>query len=124
MALAMLLTFAAATIGLTPARAGLIPTAQVLTGKTADPARTQVKTFLARENVRAQLAAYGLGPAMAIAGVDNMTDEEVAMVAQRIDRLPAGGDLGSTLIVASLVVFLVLLATDIMGYTDIFPFVR
>ncbi len=123
-ALSMLLTFAAAAIGLSPAQAGLIPTAQVLTGKAADPARTQVKAFLAREDVRARLAAYGLDPAMANARVDSLTDEEVTRMAQRIDGLPAGGDLGTTVVVASVVVFLVLLATDIMGYTDVFPFVE
>ena len=36
------------------------------------------------------------------------------------DALPAGGDL----IGAALIVFLVLLATDIMGYTKVFPFTR
>jgi hypothetical protein len=120
----MLLTFAAAAIGFSPAQAGLIPTAQVLTGKAADPARTQVKAFLAREDVRARLAAYGLDPAMADARVDSLTDEEVTRMAQRIDGLPAGGDLGTTVVVASVIVFLVLLATDIMGYTDVFPFVE
>jgi hypothetical protein len=124
LALAMLLTFAGATIGLSPAQAGLITTSQVLTGKAADPARTQVRAFLAREDVRSQLSAWGLDPAMANARVDSMTDEEVARMAQRIDRLPAGGDLGTTVVVASLIVFLVLLATDIMGYTDVFPFVN
>lgn len=124
LALSMLLTFTGVTLGLSPAQAGLITTTQVLTGQTADPARAQVKAFLAREEVRAQLEAYGLDPAMASARVDSMTDAEAALMAQRIDQLPAGGGLGTTLVVVSLIVFLVLLTTDIMGYTDVFPFVK
>ncbi|HVJ23762.1 MAG TPA: PA2779 family protein, partial [Burkholderiales bacterium] len=49
------------------------------------------------------------------------TDAEAAELAARIDDLPAGG-IG--IVGAILVVFLVLLLTDILGYTKIFPFTR
>ena len=124
LAVAILLSFTGVTVTLSPAQAGMITTAQVLNGNAEDPARERVKAFVNRADVRSQLEAYGLDATMAQARVDNLTDEEVAFLAQRLDRLPAGGDFGSTLIVASLVAFLVLLATDIMGYTDVFPFVE
>jgi len=38
--------------------------------------------------------------------------------------LPAGGDAFATIVFASIVIFVILLVTDIMGYTDIFPFVK
>ena len=41
-----------------------------------------------------------------------------------IDPLPAGGDALGVILGVALIVFLVLLITDIMGYTDIFPFVK
>ena len=39
-------------------------------------------------------------------------------------QMPAGGSALGTIAVVSLIAFLVLLFTDIMGYTDIFPFTR
>jgi len=42
-----------------------------------------------------------------------------------LQALPAGGDgFFATLLIVALIVFLVLLITDIAGYTDIFPFVK
>jgi hypothetical protein len=46
------------------------------------------------------------------------------MVAEQLERLPAGGSAVGVIIGAALIVFLVLLATDILGYTDVFPFVK
>ena len=49
------------------------------------------------------------------------SDDEAARLAARIDALPAGG---ADILVVALIVFLVLLFTDIMGYTKVFPFTR
>ena len=53
-----------------------------------------------------------------------MSDTEIVSLADRIDSLPAGGDTLSTIVIASIVVFVILLITDILGYTDLFPFVK
>jgi hypothetical protein len=45
-------------------------------------------------------------------------------LAQKLDQLPAGGDGLGVVIGAALVVFIVLLITDILGYTDVFTFVK
>lgn len=66
----------------------------------------------------------GLDKAMAKARVDGLTDEEVARVVQRLDQLPAGGDAFGAVIFSAVFIFLVLLVTDIMGFTDVFPFVK
>jgi hypothetical protein len=49
-----------------------------------------------------------------------LTDEEARQLAGQVDSLPAGGDVLGVL----LTVFLVLLITDILGFTKIFPFTR
>jgi len=49
-----------------------------------------------------------------------MTDEEAAQLAAQLDSLPAGG----SIVGAIVLVFLVLLITDILGFTKIFPFTR
>jgi hypothetical protein len=53
--------------------------------------------------------------------VGALTDAEAAELAGRIDELPAGG---VGILGAILIVFLVLLLTDILGYTKVFPFTR
>ena len=44
--------------------------------------------------------------------------------AGKLRELPAGGNAVGAFIGAALIVFLVLLLTDILGYTDVFPFVK
>jgi len=93
-----------------PAHAGMIAT---------DHGR--MVEFLDRTEVQAQLQAYGVSAAELKARVGALTDEEAAQLAAHIDSLPAGG---VNIISALLIVFLVLLLTDILGLTKIFPFTR
>jgi len=89
-----------------------------------EEARHYVHNILAREDVRAVLIKQGLDPDEACARVDSLTDGEAIHLAERIDQLPAGGDALGLILGVSLIVFIILLITDIMGYTDIFPFVK
>ena len=100
-----------------PASAGIITTDQIAAGAE----RERVKSFLDRAEVRERLLALGVNSQAAIARVDALSDEEVAALAGRLDQLPAGG---SDVLIVALIVFLVLLLTDILGYTKIFPFTR
>jgi hypothetical protein len=100
-----------------PVQAGLLATDAVI--KTEHQER--ISSLLDRADVRAQLQAYGVSPSEVKARVAALTDEEAAELAAKIDSLPAGG-IG--IIGAILVVFLVLLLTDILGLTKIFPFTR
>jgi hypothetical protein len=100
------------------------PAVQSAATTTADDARARVRTFLTREDVAAQMRTLGVAPAEAEARVDAMSDEEVRSLSQRLDSLPAGGDAFGTIITAAVLVFLVLLVTDILGYTKVFSFTR
>lgn len=100
-----------------PAAAGIIATEQV----TAAAERDRVRDFLHRGEVRDRLQALGVSPEAALARVDALSDEEIAALAGRLDQLPAGG---ADVLIVALIVFLVLLLTDILGYTKIFPFTR
>ena len=115
--IASLLVVSIAGLGLPlPAHAGMVGTDAVV----ASAERDRIATFLEREDVRQQLQAQGLSPADVRARVAALTDEEVAQLAGQVESLPAGGDVLGVL----LVVFLVLLLTDIMGLTKVFPFTR
>ena len=97
-----------------PVHAGLVTTESLLE-------RERIVTLFQRADVQAQLQAYGVSPGEVKARVAALTDEEAAQLAAQIDELPAGG---VSILGAILLVFLVLLVTDILGYTKIFPFTK
>ena len=103
-----------------PAQAGMLPTAAVA----SSPARERIVGLLERGDVRAQLASLGVNPADARARVAALTDDEAAQLAARIDSMPAGGDGIGAIVGAALLIFLVLLLTDILGFTHVFPFTK
>ena len=53
-----------------------------------------------------------------------MSDDEVRRIAGEIKTLPAGGDGLGTIVGAAVTIFVILLITDILGLTKIFPFTR
>jgi hypothetical protein len=105
-----------------PAHAALIGSQQLLQDDSA--ARGTVRGFLARAEVRRELAARGVDVAEAQARVAALTDEEAAKLAARIDQLPAGGDAVGDVLGAVVLIFVILLITDILGLTKVFPFTR
>ena len=106
------------------ALAAMIETETVLEASWGQEARSRIKQVLVREDVRQALIKQGIDPREADARIDSLSDEEAIAVADNLDQLPAGEGALEVLLIVALVVFLVLLATDIAGYTDIFPFVK
>jgi len=107
-----------------PASAAIIGTETMIDLGRAQEARDHVNSILAREDVKAAFITQGINPLEAKARVDTLSNAEIINLAEQIDQLPAGGSTLGTILVVALIVFLVLLFTDIMGYTDIFPFVK
>lgn len=106
------------------AQAGMVTTDQVLEAAELEQTREDIIEFLAREDVRQQLEALGVDPDEALARAENMTDAEVMQIAGQLEQLPAGQDALGTVLGVVIVIFLVLLVTDILGLTNVFPFVR
>jgi hypothetical protein len=104
--------------------AALIGTETVLDTTLGHEARQQVKQILDREDIQKVLKAQGVRTEEAKARVDALSDAEAMRLVEKFDQLPAGGDALGTIIGAALVVFIVLLITDILGYTDVFTFVK
>jgi hypothetical protein len=104
--------------------AAMIGTESVLDTSKGQQALVYLKSLLAREDVRAALIARGLNPQEAGERIDSLSDAEAVKAADRFDQLPAGGGFFATLLIVAFLVFLILLITDIAGYTDIFPFVH
>lgn len=71
--------------------AGMIGTGEVAAAAQAGDARDKLRELVGRSEVRGQLQNLGISPAAAQARVNALTDAEVASIAGRIERLPAGG---------------------------------
>lgn len=102
------------------AQASIVTTEQAMVTPAGDASRERVTSFLARDDVRAQLQTQGVSADDAIARVQSMSDAEVAQLDNRVEHAPAGGDVVGVIFT----VFLILLVTDIMGLTKVFPFTR
>ena len=110
----------ALSLHLPAAHAGMIGTEAVINAAQVQQDRERLRTVFNRDDVQAQLMARGVDPAQVQARVDSLTDQEVQSLSGKIDQLPAGGDALGLLVF----LFIVLLITDILGFTNIFPFVK
>lgn len=108
------------------AMAALVGTETVLDGTRVQNARELVRNLMAREDIQAALAKQGIDPREARARAAALSDAEAVRLADRVESLPAGGDVGALGIVVGtlLIVFIILLITDILGYTSVFPFTK
>jgi hypothetical protein len=122
LALAMVMFVLMGPVG--AARAALVSTEQVIGASAATADRDRVMAFLGRDDVRRQMVALGVDPMEAAARVQSLSDAEVHQIAGRLDQLPAGQDAIIAIIGAAVFIFLVLLITDLLGLTHIFPFVH
>ena len=104
--------------------AKMISTETVIEAGRAHEARMYVNSVLAREDVMTSLLSQGIDMTEAKARVDNLTDSEIVSLADQIETAPAGGGAIGIIVGAAVVVFIVLVITDVLGYTDIFPFIK
>jgi hypothetical protein len=107
-----------------PALAAMIDTETALDAARAQESRQRLRAVLARKDVQNVLTARGIDPGEAKARVDALSDGEVVRLAERIEQLPSGGNGLVAVLVTALFVFLVLMITDFLGYTDVFPWVK
>lgn len=103
-----------------PLQAAMIGTDTLLQQGQSQLDRQQLVQMLERGDVQQQLVSMGVDVADAKQRVAQMTDSEVQQLNARLGDMPAGGDvLGIVLLI-----FLVFVITDVIGATDIFPFIH
>ncbi len=103
-----------------PGQAAMLGTAQIDSNLGGGLAFDQNTIVQERAWIREQLLSNGVRDADATIRVSSLSDSQVRRIRQKFDEMPAGAGAGGTV----LVVFLVFVATDLMGATDIFPFIR
>lgn len=119
--LCLFMTICLIVLPLGPAQAAMIGNGQIINEVQSEFNRSEILHILDREAARQQLIALGVSPEMVKERVAQMTDAEVAQLNQHLADLPAGGvDVLGVL----LLLFIVFIITDMLGATDIFPFVK
>lgn len=116
----MLICFAPFAAFVPVSQAAMIGTDQLMSNIQTQTDRARLIEKLNRTELEDQLRSAGVDSAQLQDRITSLTDKEVAMLNEQLDQLPAGG----SILGYSVFIFLVLLMTDIMGYTEIFPFVK
>jgi hypothetical protein len=118
--IAIFLSILLALMPLSAAQAAMIGNDQIVNKGSAHQMRDSLKQQFERETVQQQLQAWGIHQDHIKNRIDSLTDDEVAQIYQQINDPRAGGDALGIL----LTIFLVFVITDIIGATDIFPFIN
>jgi hypothetical protein len=102
---------------------GLIGTEQaatVMKAASLGEAQSRLTAALDRADLAAMLQARGVSVDSLRERVAALTDDEARQLVAQIDAAPAGADVLGLLFT----VFIILLVTDILGLTKVFPFTR
>lgn len=106
------------------AQAQLIDTNTVIAVQQGEASRERVAAFLGREDVQQAMIQHGVDAAEARQRVASLSDAELARISQVMEQLPAGGSAVGAIVGAAVLIFIVLLITDILGLTNVFSFVN
>jgi len=118
--IAVLLSLLLALAPMIPAQAAMIGNEQVFNQHQQGQTRDSLQQLLQQQSARQQLQALGVSPDLVKSRIDSLTDSELARINRHVDTLDAGGNILGIL----LVIFIVFVITDVIGATDIFPFIH
>lgn len=118
--LSLLLCLSFTGLNVMPVQAAMVSTPTLVQSELQQLNRAQLAQLLDRADVQQRLTALGVDPSVAQSRVADLTDAQIAELNQRLEQLPAGGEILGLVVLF----FLVFIFTDIIGATDIFPFVH
>ena len=118
--ISVLLSVTLMSMSFTSAQAAMISNDVVINHVQHSNAKAELIQIINRSDVKQQLLNMGVNPENIESRINLMTHEEIAQLNQQIGELPAGGDVLGVI----LIIFIVFVITDIIGATDIFPFIK
>ena len=118
--IAIFLSILQTLMPLLPAQAAMIGNQQIINQNQSQQTRDSQQQLLDQDTARQQLHAWGVSPEQINSRIDSMTVAELARINHQLNDLHAGGSVLGIL----LVIFIVFVITDVIGATDIFPFIH
>jgi hypothetical protein len=103
------------------AQAAIVDNDALLAETPAQHTRDSLQQLFKQDQVRAQLQALGVSPEWARERARTLTDADLARINNGTGQLEAGGD---SVLGVLLVIFIIFVITDIIGATNIFPFIH
>lgn len=125
--LALLLIISIFTFSVQAAESELkmMSTMDIVEEASSAQARQELVNIIQTEEAQKELIKLGVDPKEAINRLASLSSSEVKSLTEQIKKAQAGGDFGvGGLIGVAVFIFLVLLITDILGVTKVFPFTR
>ncbi len=116
----MFMTLALVFVSIGPAHAAFLNSDQVAQMQAATEAKASLLMTIARTDVQQRLIALGVDPAQVEQRISQLTPDELQRLNQRMAELPAGAGVLELVVF----IFLIFIITDMLGATDVFPFVR
>lgn len=98
------------------------PSTQAMETQRTQDQRSEISTLLDRSEVRDALQAHGVSPEEAQQRLAQLSPTQIDQLKTQLDTMPAGEGAVGAIIGAALIVFLVLLFTDIIDETDVYDF--
>ena len=118
--IAIFLSILLALMPLLPAQAAMIGNEQIVNQDLPHQTRDGLQQLFEQETAQQQLQAWGVNPDQIRSRIDSLTNAELARINQQLNDHQAGGSVLGVL----LVIFIVFVITDVIGATDIFPFIH
>ena len=119
--LALILSMLLIIMPMAPLQAAIIGNETIINQAPSALTRDNMQELLGQESARQQLQAWGISPELITARINRLTDAELARINQEADTLKAGG---TNVLGILLIIFIVFVITDVIGATNIFPFIR
>lgn len=108
------------SIHIAPLQAAMVDNTQLIAQSQQEITKQQVLSELERQDVQDKLVAMGVDVEDAKQRIQQMSNQELAQIAQDFEQMPAG----SGILGALLIIFIVFVVTDMLGATDVFGFVH
>lgn len=102
------------------ANAAVVSTSDMLVEHQQFDNKQAVTDFVNRDDVKQQMLELGVSPQDVDSRINSMTASELAQLNANLQDAPAGAGVVGVL----LTIFIVFVITDVIGATDIFPFIR
>lgn len=103
------------------ASAAMIGTEKLLPAGNQQETREFLHQLMARDEIKSALIGQGVDPLEAQLRIQSLTDDEIRMIADKFDELPAG----SGVVTFSMIIVAVIIATVLIfnftSITDVFP---